>query len=434
MSSNLNFKLPTDRPWELVLDEEGKVKLMQIQNGELVFNEPFRFQCNYCGQIAIQPEPKNPKFCVNCQKHVFKPLFPKQLKTLFTSSWHIPWLLAAKPVEADYKWLFNEVRECLRKHIVFKDPFEYDVLAVWTMATWKVDSFKTLPYLLLRGEIETGKTRVLEMLTQLGYHVVPTAGISPAVLRKQVEWFRCTCAIDQAEDQLDRRYEAGQEVYRLVAAGYKRGMFVARCRKDDPMLVDYDDPFSFKAFASTKSFDEAIDSRSLIIDMREATPERQEIDEEWCAKLRRHLLHFRLTGKLEDVETKLVRRTRELFKPLLMIVKPLNLQKQFEDYAEKQRVLRRKELAEGLRSSVVEAIVNVTQRKEGTTDEDTVYISEIKNEFSERGLDLTSNKIGVLLKDMAIEKDRHKAKGVYVNVKKNFEQIRYLRQKYGLSP
>ena len=427
--SNNGYALPKERNWELVLDEKGEVKLMVVEDGKLAYYEPFRFECNHCGQIAVQPEPVEPKFCVHCQKRVFTPLFPKQLKTLFSRSWHVPWHVPPKPVEADVLQLYTELRECLKKHLVLKDECEYDVLAVWILATWLVDFFKTVPYIFFRGEVESGKTRALEMISQLGYHTIPTVGISPAVLRKQVEWFRCTCAIDQAEDQLNKRFESGEELYRLVAAGYKRGMYVAKCRKDNPELVDYDDPFGFKAFASTKSFDEAIDSRSIIIDMREAIPEFKDIDEEWCSRLRGKLLWWRLKGPmlLKPVKTELTGRSREIFMPLLEVAALLGVGEKIEEFAKKQRELRRKELGETVKSAVVEAVFQIVEQSKA----EVVYVSEIKAKLATRGLELSSTRIGKLLKDLGIVKDRD-SKGVYLRIADNKEQLEYLKTKYSI--
>jgi len=352
---------------------------------------------------------------------------------LHASRWHIPWMLPPPPEPANLDWLYMQVRDCVKQHLVFKDDVEYDIYTLWVMATWLVDYFDSVPYLLFRGEIESGKTRALEVAARLAYHAIPTVGLSPPVLRKQIEWFRATCLIDQAEDQLNRKYETGQEMYRLVAAGYKRGMYVARCRKEDPNVIDYDEPFGFKAFASTSSFDTAIDSRSIIIDMEEAEPPNEDIDEALCAKLRGYLLYWRLTENDVPVrvETRLKGRTREIMMPLLCLAEKLGIKDKVERFGEELRKRRRKELTtESKRAFVFRALLQIAEGKAGRGDENIVYIWEIKERLKEIGWEqATSTGVGKILKDMGFEKESD-GRHVYVDLLVNAEKIEYWKKKY----
>lgn len=394
--------------------------------------EVFEWKCTHCFEIAPDYDEKKPPLCPHCRAKSFKATFPSEIKTLHADGkWQIPWKLPSEPDLVDIKWLFHEVSKCLKEHLVLKDEAEYNVLALWVMATWLVDYWKSLPYILFRGEIESGKTRALEVLNELAYHAIATVGISPAVLRKQVHWFRATCLIDQAQYQLSRKYEAGEQIYRLVAAGYKKGMLVARCRKDDPTKIDYDDPFGFKAFASSRSFDEAIDSRSIIIDMEEAEPKLQDVDEAWGSRIRSQLLYFRLTQNCPLVApTKLKGRTREIFMPLIVLSEKLGVKDLVEEYAEKLAKARRKQLSmESVRARIIEAIIEISSSEQ--VEPEKVYIHQIKETLETKGFELSSTKIGFELKNMELEKDRT-SKGVYVDLIKSHKKIQYWKKKYSV--
>jgi len=429
------FSLPRERPWELVVKDDKIKRLTVNEEGEVQYLDPFVWECIRCGQKAVTPTPEAPPFCPHCNKRdIFKPRFPTELKSLFGSRWHVPWQLPREPKEVDTKWLYRDLKECISKHLVLTKETQYDILTKWVMATWRVDDWITVPYLLARGEIESGKTRLLEVLSQVGYRVIPTVGISPAVLRKQIEWFRCTCAIDQAEDQLNRKFEPGQELYRIVLAGYKRGMYVARCREGDPTKIDYDDPFGFKALASTRSFDPAVDSRCIILDMEEAVPEFKDIDLEWCNRLRAQLLFWRLRGDLDltdAVDTDLSGRTRELFMPLLTLSRVVGGLDEVETFAEEHRIRRRTELSSQFNAAVVEALVDLS----ATLDEDPrVYVSDIKEAFVNRGMEGKglSTRIGIALKNLGFKKGRSRKRGVCVDMslEENVKKLGYWQRKY----
>lgn len=434
MSENPAFSLPENRNWELIINEDGKIERLEVNDkGEIKLLPPFTWECIRCGEHLQTPIPEKPgEKCPQCNKRdVFKAMFPEELKALYGSRWHLPWQLPSSPKEVDPLVLYAEIKDFIRQHLVLTKTEEYDILTLWTMATWKVDDFLYCPYLLFRGEIESGKTRALDVFSQLAYHGIGTVGATPAVLRKQVEWFRCTCLIDQAEDQLSRKFEAGQQMYRLVAAGYKKGMFVARCREGHPDKIDYDDPFGFKAFASTKSFDAAIDSRSIIIDMEEAVPEKLDIDKGWGLRLRSKLLHWRLTQHSfpEHPETKLRGRTRELFSSLLAIAEITDAKAKVEKFAFEHHKARRMELLDEVKAGIVEAINSLIPK----TEDGRIHISDIKTVFEDRGFEISSSYIGRLLTDLAIPR-KNSSKGRYVDILEtgNIKKLEYWLKKYGL--
>jgi len=401
---------------------------------------PFRWECKRCGEPAVTPSPEAPPFCPSCQKQgTFTRLFPKELRTIWDEGWRAPWFFPPQPSDFELAELYEEVKAFVKDHLVLLNEDQYDVLACWILASWKVEQLPSCPYLLFRGEHESGKTRAIEVLQQLAYRAVPTIGISPAVLFRQIDAFGCTCLIDQAEDELNRKYEDGAMKYAIVASGYKKGMYVARADKQDPTKIHYYPTYAFKALASLRSFDAAIDSRCIIMDMQEANPPREDIDYARAEELRAKLLTWRLMAdKLyETPETQLRRRTRELFLPLLWVAKLVGKLEVIEEFGQKYYQKRKKELPDEFRAALIGILRDLVEQVEQAEDEEKrVFISRIKETFQTRGwVDISSQRIGRELKDMDIPREGPiRGKGRYVDVtdERVIEKLGYYVKKFGL--
>lgn len=443
------FRLPKKRPWELISGSE-KVQLLVVDDNGTDYKvvSPWRWVCCVCGNMENgvfknpreTPDPQPPNYCAICSKQSkFKPLFTKELTMLWDEKWRVPWALPKKPEPCDFNELYEDVKNCLKKHLVLQEEKMYDALACWILADWKAEDVPSCAYLLFRGEHESGKTRGLEILTRLGYRAIPTVGVSPALLFRQIEAFGCTCLIDQAEDELNRKYEAGAAKYAIVASGYKQGMFVGRVDKQNPNKVKYFETYAFKGLASTKSFDVAIDSRCIIIDMEEADPENEDIDEVWCTKLRSKLLYWRLMDvPFEVPQTTLRRRTRELFLPLLWIAELRGTKETVEAFGVEHYRKKRKQLPDEFRAAMIDIIRNMALTALNVEGDDVgrIYLTEIKEQFQAKGWEKASvQRIGRELSNMDIERyGPVRGKGRYVDVgdSKTDRKLSYYTEKFGL--
>jgi hypothetical protein len=436
----MSYILPEKRPWELIFGSE-EIKILTVNEDKTDFQitNLWQWQCNHCGDTLETPDPAPPIFCPKCDKRMFRPLFPEELKILYDKRWRIPWQISSNPEKCELNDLYDGLKNCMKKHVVLTRDELYDIATCWILTSWKAEYIPSCAYILLRGEHESGKSRFLEMLARLAYRGIITVSVSPPLLFRQIDNFGCTCLIDQAEDQLDRKYEEGAQKYAIVASGYKKDAFVGRIGKDNVDKIQYFDTFSLKALASTKSFDMALDSRCIIIDMEEATPEKEDIDEQECKDLRSKLLYWRLCDiPFKIVPTVLKRRLRELFLPLLWIAEMRGTKTLIENFGNQYQIARRKELPDEFRASLIDMITDLSTEAWNKEEDESgrLYLNEIKDAFTEKGWEnMSTQRIGLTLKDMDVPRaSKVKGKGRYLDFSDDAtaRKINYYLKKFGL--
>ena len=232
------------------------------------------------------------------------------------------WKVPLPPIESTGMDIYIEIYEELKKYLVLKDE-EYSIITLWIMASWLVDDFQTCPYLCLIAPKSSGKTAVLNMLSELAYRSVSAISVTAPSLFRAIEMWHITLLIDEAEYQIKQETEAGQALYGCLNGGYKRGSFAIRTEGEGSSRIPAAyDVFGFKAIAATKLFHPTLESRSIIINMVQGMPKKMIIDSGVMAKLRAKLLFWRFEtlGKLPVVfpESR-VGRLIEMFIPLFTV-------------------------------------------------------------------------------------------------------------------
>jgi len=424
---------PLDGQWELVRGSEQVGLLSQDgENGNLALTiPPFVYECGRCGELHGRSEPKEPTVCrnPNCSKqNVFKPLHPKKLEGQVKDGELDPdWTSPNLPKKTGVEEVYSGILKLLKEHLVLKDEDEYHLLACWTIATWRREDFRTAPHILFRGEIHSGKTRGLEILSEVSYRGITTVGTSPAYLTRTTEWFNTTVMLDEAKSKMNRKFEQGAWMYDFVLSSYRRGSLIGRCRKADPSKTDRFRPFTFMALAERGSFDAAVNDRCIIIDMESNTPEKEEIDKEQARELRTELLWLRLNDEFEIPETGLHGRTREKFVPILAVAKRVGEFERLEEFAlDYERKMRGADIDE-LKSMISEMLLNASRKGEK------IMISELRTGLEDQGLEISSSKVGRVTNDMGFEAWKHRSRdGTYINLAQAQDKIDYWADYYDL--
>lgn len=204
----------------------------------------------------------------------------------------VPWSLAteATPYESA-EHLFEDVRDCIMTHLDHPNKATYNVLASWAMATWLQEKWRSVPYLQFYGPFESGKTRALEILSQLSFRAWLSLYTTSANLYRPLQQWHPTLFLDESEVYGDRN-----EILAILNAGYRRGQYVARQVEDKEhgFRTEFFDVFGFKALASTETFAQTLVSRCITFKMSKATrPVKLFIDEDQTQKLRNQLLMWR---------------------------------------------------------------------------------------------------------------------------------------------
>ena len=210
-------------------------------------------------------------------------------------------LFASKPVEYGLKHeLLADIQAFLHRYVDLTPAFE-QIAAHYVLLTWVYDRFNEVPYLRLRGEYGTGKTRALTTLGALCYKPFFASGASTvSPIFHTLDAFGGTLVLDEADLPLS---DARVELVKILNNGHGRGMPVLRSIQNRDKEFN---PTAFKVFgpkiiAMRDRFqDQALESRFLTEEtgtrrMRPDIPVQlsKSFWEEALA-LRNRLLHFRL--------------------------------------------------------------------------------------------------------------------------------------------
>ena len=211
-------------------------------------------------------------------------------------------LLPSMPVEYGLKHeLLADIRAFLHRYVDLSPLFE-QVAAHYVLLTWVYDAFGELPYLRLRGEYGTGKTRGLLAIGSLCYRPFFASGASTtSPIFHTLNSFGGTLVLDEADFPYS---DARADLVKILNNGTVPGMPVLRTVVNRHKEFN---PAAFKVFgpkiiAMRESFkDVALESRFLTEEtgMRPLRPDipiqlPSALKTE-ALELRNRLLHFRFS-------------------------------------------------------------------------------------------------------------------------------------------
>ncbi len=422
------------------------------------------WKCQRCGYVSIihissdnqhihDDALKMPFECLNedCgRKGPFKPEFPKHLTKPI---WKVP----LAPIESAGVEIYSDIYAYCKEHLVLEEE-DYHIITLWLMASWLVDDFQTCPYLCVLAPKESGKSQLLEVISELGYRTTKTISVTASALFRAIELWHVTLLIDEAEYQLKQETEAGQALYGCLNGGYKRGSYAIRIEGETGSRIPTAyDVFGFKAIATTQLFHPTLESRSIIINMSQGMPNKVLIDTQRGAVIRSKLLFWRFETltKLPIVLPESNRaRLIEMFIPLFTVAQTLKDKegvKTLIEYNElinvlnnrikSMEVIRKEEERSSEDAQIIEALYNLTTRppQGGVTNERAfVSIREIGielrwiDEYTEqKDIIKTLAKIGKKLKVMGL-KVKHSMHGNVVDYQEqnNSDKLKELLKRF----
>ena len=248
--------------FEQIRDQDNKSRIAWVNDGGIKNVQTNIFKCDRCDTVEYY-DTTHPIFCSACnKKSTFIPFTPTEIEELW-----MPY--GIEPYEPPLDDLPLKINEFIDNHLCLKSYSEVEVLTRWIIASYRQDDFNFAPYLQFIGPIESGKTRALEMIKLLAYRGLLHAFITPSALCRELTMYHPTICIDQAEQIFNMKNERGAEMYAIFMSGYKSDQkYMVATKESDNGLVARD-VFGFKAISSTRIFDEALSSRSIIFKMDE---------------------------------------------------------------------------------------------------------------------------------------------------------------------
>lgn len=135
-------------------------------------------------------------------------------------------LFPSRPVEFDSTGaLIAELRSYLHRYVDMSESFER-LAAYYALFTWVYDRFNELPYLRLRGDYGTGKTRFLITLGSICYKPIFASGASTvSPLFHMLDRFGGTLIIDEADFRFS---DEKSDLAKILNNGNVRGFPVLR--------------------------------------------------------------------------------------------------------------------------------------------------------------------------------------------------------------
>lgn len=226
--------------------------------------------------------------------------------------------------------VFAQVKEQFKTYIDFPDPGYYSLLALWVIGTYFHRIFSSYPYVHLRGQISTGKTKTLTLAALLSFNGELMFNSSHPFIIRMVHGSHATLCIDEAEALRGRN----SILVSLLNGGYKKGVYVGKMEKENgiftPCLFE---SYSCKIFGSINGLSKSLGSRCIRVNMMETSKseiKNREVDIEKIIfqDIRDSLYTLMLTQfpKIREcystlTDEEIQGRAWELFKPILALAK-----------------------------------------------------------------------------------------------------------------
>jgi hypothetical protein len=340
--------------------------------------------------------------------------------------------------------LVSEIQQFIHRYVDFEPAFE-KVATYYVLLTWLYDAFNELPYLRLRGDYGSGKTRALLILGSLCYKGFFASGASTvSPIFHTLDAFRGTLIFDEADFRFS---DERAEVVKILNNGNVRGLPVLRTmmnrqREFNPQAFHV---FGPKIVATRGSYeDKGLESRFITAEMgsRELRSDipinLPESFKEEARELRNKLLLYRFHRRAEVrldaslVDPKLEPRVNQILLPLLSIVSDERLRTELRSVAlQAQRgiVADRGLLVEAQVLEIVAELVVSSTRPVVPVGEITAGLNERYGAEYDRPI--TSRWVGSILRKR-LNVQTYKSHGVYVVPATERSKVELLCRRYGV--
>lgn len=342
----------------------------------------------------------------------------------------------------------NELIEALRiylyRYVDLSEQF-LRLASYYVLLTWVYDAFNELPYLRLRGDFGSGKTRALMVIGSLCYKAFFASGASTvSPIFHTLDTFRGTLIFDEADFRFS---DEKSELVKIFNNGNAKGFPVLRTaitvkREFDPRAFNV---FGPKIVAMRRSFeDQALESRFLTEEMgqrslRDDIPiNLPDTQKEEARSLRNRLLMYRFQSleriRVDDslVDPLLSPRLNQILIPLLSIIDDERLREEVRDSVKSFDQELYAERSASPEAGVLEILAKMLEQSKRPT----IPISEVTAAFitqfgQEYERPITNRFVGGILRKR-LRLLTYKSHGVYVIPVAEKPKVNQLCIRYGV--
>jgi hypothetical protein len=355
-------------------------------------------------------------------------------------------LLPSQPlIYGSEEKLIADIQTYIHRYVDLSQSFE-KLTTYYVLLSWLYDAFNELPYLRLRGDYGTGKTRTLLVLGSICYKPFFASGASTvSPIFHTLDAFRGTLIFDEADFRFS---DERAEIVKILNNGNVRGLPVLRTmmnrqREFNPQAFQV---FGPKIVATRGSYEdrglesrfitEEMGSRRLRADIPINLPDSfREEARELRNKLLLYRFHHRSDVKVDAgfADPKLEPRLNQILLPLLSVIRDPALRGDLRSVAleaQSNLIAERGLLAE---AQVLEILVELML----TTDRPVVPVAEISVALIERYGDeyerpISNRWIGSILRKR-LNLHTYKSHGIYVLPMSERTKVELLCARYGVS-
>ena len=340
--------------------------------------------------------------------------------------------------------LLAEIQAFIHRYVDVSPLFE-KVASYYVLFSWVHDAFNELPYLRLRGDPGSGKTRFLLTVGSLCYKPIFASGASTvSPLFRILDAFRGTLIVDEGDFRMS---DEKAEVVKILNNGNVRGFPVLR--SEVTPKGEYN-PHAFAVFGpklvATRGYfqDRALESRFLTEEMGLSSL-RKDVPINLPAACRDEALHlrnklllfrFRNLSRCRPVEglvdKSIEPRLNQVFVPLLSIVEDPKAREEMRALARKYNGEMVAERGMDIEAQVLEVIKDMAASSIG----ERLSVKDITNWFTDRYGEeyerrITSKYIGSLIR-RRLRLKTQKSHGVYVIPPSELPRLETLCERYGI--
>lgn len=341
--------------------------------------------------------------------------------------------------------LIAAIQAYLHRYVDLSERFER-IASYYVLLTWVYDAFNELPYLRLRGDFGSGKTRALVVIGSLCYKPFFASGASTvSPIFHTLDLFRGTLIFDEADFRFS---DEKSELVKIFNNGNAKGFPVLRTavttkREFDPRAFNV---FGPKIVAMRRSFeDQALESRFLTEEMGQRSlrgdipinlPDRQK-DE--ALSLRNQLLSYRFDAlqgiQVNDslVDSSLSPRLNQILVPLLSLIDDDQLRAEVRDSMKSYDQELYAERSASAEAGVLEVLAELLAQSEKPSipvaDVTALFSSRFGQEYERPA---TNRFVGGILRKR-LRLSTYKSHGIYVVPTSEKPKIDQLCVRYGVT-
>jgi hypothetical protein len=355
-------------------------------------------------------------------------------------------LLPTEPVEyGSLAELVAEIQAYVHRYVDLSPLYER-VASYYVLFSWVYDAFPELPYLRVRGDYGSGKSRFLQVVGSVCYKPIFASGASTvSPLFRMIHAVRGTLLIDEGDFRFSSEKD---EVVKILNNGNAAGFPVLRAEVNAKREFT---PTAYKVFGpklvATRGFfeDRALESRCLTEEMG-TRPLRQDIPlnaerrtEEEALRLRNKLLLFRFRHLHKSginpglADRSLEPRLNQVFVPLLSVIEDPRVRADVMALAHGYQREMVADRGQGIEAQVLEVIRDLlaSQATHPTVKEIASWFADKHGEeYPEK---LSARRIGGIIRKKLQLRTEKGGDGLYRIALGEESKLRRLYEKYGLA-